>query len=113
MIVAVQGINDLAVVAAGTALPAANANLLTTDISKFNRAPRTIMVEFWPSVQGILSVKITPAGSSSSTSAQLLGGGPISAGTKQQDVVFIAPGETVNFTFSATTGTYRLIVREV
>lgn len=122
MIVAVQGISDLAVVPGGTALPAENSNLISQshgtnllangDISVFTRSPRAVMVEFWPTVAGVLSVKVTRRGVTTSTA--LIGGATIqTVPSKQQDIVYIGPEETVNFTYSATGGTYRMIVREI
>jgi hypothetical protein len=113
-IVAVQGLNDLAVVTGGTALPASGQSLLPNGaISTFLRTPAQVMIEFWPSVAGgVLSAKVTINGVT--TTGSLLGGASIiTAGAKQQDIINIAQGESLDLVYSATGGTYRLIVREV
>jgi hypothetical protein len=94
---------------AGT-LPTANANLLSTDITPL-KSSGLLRVDFCPSVSGILTVTFTKAGAA--TSALAYGGAPLTAGALYPLEIMTIAGETVNFQFSSTTGTYRLIVREV
>ena len=102
-------ISELASVQAGT-LPTANANLLTTAVSPKNALGR-VWVEFVPSVEGILTVTFTRG--ATTTTALLYGGATISAGVGPMPTSFrVSAGESINFQFSATGGTYRLIVRE-
>ena len=100
---------------AGT-LPTANTDLLTTAIMP-SQTNATLRCDFVPSVAGALTVTYTLGGAT--TSAKLYGGADLAAGVLYPFEVLTTWNpttglkETINFQFSGSSGTYRLVVREV
>jgi len=94
---------------AGT-LPTAGTDLLSTAITPL-KSSGLLRVDFCPSIAGILTITFTKAGAA--TSVLAYGGASLTAGALYPLEIMTLTGEIVNFQFSETTGTYRLIVREV
>ena len=100
---------------AGT-LPTAGTDLLATAIVP-SQTHATLRCDFVPSIAGILTVTYTLGGAT--TSAKLYGGASLTADVLYPFEVMTTfhsttlLKETINFQFSETGGTYRLIVREV
>ena len=111
-------IGEPGTVVGGTSLPTANSNLLTstTTVNKTGsitcqRQPLGLLrFKFTPSVPGVLSAVYTYAGTP--TSVKLFAGATLQANIEQPGEVYVTAGESVNFQFSVTSGTFRLIVRE-
>ena len=91
-------------------LPTANTNLLSTAITPL-KSSGLLRVDFSPSVAGILTVTFTKSGTT--TTALMYSGGQLAAGALYPMEIMTAAGESVNFQYSATGGTYRLVIREV
>lgn len=90
------------------ALPTAGADLLSANLSLSPHCSK-LQVDFAPSVQGILTVTFPE----SSDSYKVYGGATLTAGALYPFEITVDTGETVNFQFSGTGGTYRLMAREV
>lgn len=99
-------------VQAGT-LPSANADLLTTRISPIG-STALFRIDFCPTVAGVLTATfLSTDGNSTSSSTKLIGGSSLTANALMPTELLVSHGETVNFQFSGTGGSYRLVVREV
>ena len=85
-----------------TALPAANANWLATDIIP-SLAPGIVRIYVCVSIAGVLSVKRTV--SATSVSELLNSGNALVAGAAYIFSVSWIVGESLNITYSTTTGT--------
>jgi len=103
--------HDLVATRAGT-LPAANTDLLTTDIGPAFGEHANLLVEFVPTVEGVLTAYWSKTGEAD-VSGNLFGISTIGANNAVVRQICLLEGEAVNFQFSGTGGSYRLVVREV
>jgi hypothetical protein len=102
---------DLVAIRAGT-LPVANSDLLSADIGPAFSEHAKFWIEFTPTVPGILTAYWSKTGEAD-VSGNLFGNSPIGANNTLPTQISLLEGEKVNFQFSGTGGSYRLIVREV
>jgi hypothetical protein len=95
----------------GTALPAANANLLKNGNIACIKPNGRLAYWFTSTAAGTLTVTYTNKGVTTKSLQNL--GAQLTAGVEYSGVIVVDANETINFLFSVTGGTYRLIVREI
>jgi len=95
----------------GTTLPAASTNLLKNGNITCIKPNGRLAFWFTATVAGTLTVTYTVNGVI--TKSLQNGGALLVAGVEYSGVIAVDANETVNFQYSVTSGTYRLIVREI
>lgn len=94
------------------ALPLANANWLATDLTPTN-TPTTFRINVSVSVAGTLSVVYTKGGVSMSYILNVIPGPGLVANGLYAFEFMVHSGDSINFSYSVTTGTYHLRVQEI
>lgn len=89
-------------------LPAANTNLLTTDITPTNY-PTTLMIEVATSIAGNFSAVVTRGGNSQIVTFNVVSGPPLVPGGLYIFNLLVHNGDSVNFIYSATGGLVQIL----
>ncbi|MDD2753896.1 MAG: hypothetical protein PHS80_00075 [Methanothrix sp.] len=94
-----------------TALPESGADLCVGVSVTGSGQAEYLNISFSSPASAVLSVKRTVG--ATTVSQKLNGGAAIVAGQLYQATILVAPGETINFGYAATTNVYNLIIAEV
>jgi hypothetical protein len=98
-------------VSGGTALPAASTNLLKNGNIACIKPNGRLAFWFTSTVAGTLTVTYTVNGVITKSLQNL--GASLTANAEYSGQIAVDANETVNFQYSVTSGTYRLVVREI
>ena len=98
-------------VSGGTALPAASNNLLKNGNITYIKPNGRLVFWFTSTVAGTLTVTYTVNGVITKSLLNL--GASLTANAEYTGQIAVDANETVNFQYSVTSGTYRLVVREI
>ncbi len=95
----------------GTTLPAASTNLLKNGNNTCIKPNGRLAFWFTSTVAGTLTVTYTNNGVTAKSLQNL--GASLIPNAEYSGVIAVDASETVNFQYSVTSGTYRLVVREI